>query len=172
MFNYSVTWLVKLTFQILWPMDPQIHRCSIKTQHLQCWFLLLTGQGDCLGTPVLWVNCGMGLMELVVGSFPLQQLPCCSVKSHWWADVKSQVLIWSCFVAMLTRQLNKGHSLDHLSPHTHTQTLPRFVWTDSENSQEEAMLQKGVWSLPCKEPLRWFFTFANKTCDSLRHFSC
>lgn len=51
------------------------------------------------------------------------------------------------------------------SPHT----LSQFVWIDSKSSQEETIMQKGGWSLPCKEPQGWFLHL-KQSYDSLSHY--
>lgn len=75
-------------------------------------------------------------------------------------NIKTWLLIFKRFVAVLTRQLHSGHRLDHLAPHVVSICLDG----QQKPSGEETIKQKE----PCKEPPGWYVGL-KRSYDSLSH---
>lgn len=117
------------------------------------------------------MECRTRLQELVEGSFSppaaCMLLLYCSASLDWLADVhKNTTAHFQAFCGCFNKATKQWTLFgSSCSPHT----LSQFVWIDSKSSQEETIMQKGGWTLPCKEPLGWFLLL-KQSYDSLSHY--
>lgn len=82
--------------------------------------------------------------------------------------IKPQLLIFRRFCGRFNEAAEQW-TLFGIITLSHPHTLSQFVWIDSKSSQEETILQKGGWTLPCKEPEGWFLLL-KQSYDSLGHY--